>query len=76
MAERDWEQNNELNFNPQSLTLGSHKKVWWKCNKGHEWQAQLANRNYGNGCPYCAGQWAIQGETDLETNDPLLASEW
>ena len=76
MAEWDWEKNNELNFNPQALTLGSHKKVWWKCNKGHEWQAQLANRNNGNGCPYCAGQWAIQGETDLETNDPLLASEW
>ena len=76
MAEWHWEKNIELNFDPKTLTLGSHTKVWWKCSKGHEWQAQLANRNNGNGCPYCAGQWVIQGETDLETNDPFLAGEW
>ena len=36
MAEWNWEKNNELGLNPNELTLGSNKKVWWKYNKGHE----------------------------------------
>ena len=31
MAEWDWEKNNELGLSPQTLTLGSGKKAWWKC---------------------------------------------
>lgn len=31
----------------------SGTKVWWRCNQGHEWQATIANRNYGTGCPEC-----------------------
>jgi hypothetical protein len=53
MAEWNWEKNNELGLDPKTLTLGSGKKVWWKCDKGHEWQATIASRNHGNGCPYC-----------------------
>ena len=30
--------------------------VWWKCEKGHEWQAQIASRHWGNGCPQCANE--------------------
>ena len=30
------------------------KKVWWKCSKGHEWQAAIGSRNRGSGCPECA----------------------
>ena len=32
----------------------SKKKIWWGCPKGHEWQASIANRSHGTGCPYCA----------------------
>ena len=28
-------------------------KVWWRCSRGHEWQATISNRNYGTGCPAC-----------------------
>ncbi len=76
MEEWNWEKNNELGFNPKELTCGSHKKTWWKCKNGHDWQASIANRSNGNGCPYCAGQWVIQGETDLESNDAFLTQEW
>ena len=31
----------------------SNKKAWWKCPKGHEWQATITNRNKGVGCPVC-----------------------
>jgi hypothetical protein len=35
------------------VTPNSDKKVWWKCKKGHEWQAIIGSRNRGNGCPVC-----------------------
>ena len=76
MAEWDRKKNNELGFNPETLTLGSNKKVWWKCSKGHEWLAVIANRNKGFSCPYCSGRYIIKGENDLQSVNPLLAKDW
>ena len=76
MAEWNWEKNNELGFDPGNLTLGSHTKAWWKCSKGHEWLAEVKNRNIGIGCPYCSGRYAVKGENDLQTVNPDLAKEW
>ena len=76
MAEWDWKKNNELGFDPKVLTLGSNKKVWWECNKGHEWQATIKNRNKGNGCPYCSSRFVLIGYNDLQTANPSLAKEW
>ena len=74
MAEWDWEKN--IEFAPSQLTLGSHKEVWWKCIRGHEWQAKIYNRNIGKGCPYCSGQIVLKGYNDLQTINPNLAKEW
>ena len=74
MAEWNWEKN--VNLAPSKLTHGSNKKVWWRCNKGHEWQAIISHRSNGVGCPYCAGRHSIKGENDLQTVNPLLSSEW
>jgi len=76
MAEWNWEKNDELGFDPNKLTCGSHSKVWWKCSKGHEWQVAIADRNRGSGCPYCSGRYAIKGKNDLQTINPVLAEEW
>ena len=76
MAEWNWEKNTELNFDPKTLTLGSHTKAWWKCIKGHEWQTTISHRTNGSGCPYCAGQKVIKGHNDLQTSNPTLAQEW
>ena len=76
MAEWNWEKNNELGFDPRTLTLGSNKKVWWKCEKGHQWEAMIANRINGRKCPYCAGQKVLIGYNDLQTVNPNLANEW
>ena len=38
---------------PENFAESSGKKVWWKCKKGHEWQATIASRNSGTGCPIC-----------------------
>ncbi len=53
----------------------SHKKVWWVCEHGHEWQATVKSRFKGRGCPYCYGRIAIEGETDLATVNPVLAAQ-
>lgn len=63
-------------IDPAMLIVGSGKKVWWKCEKGHSWQAEIYRRSAGAGCPFCAGQKAIVGENDLKTAYPLLALEW
>ena len=74
MAEWNYEKNVDLD--PSKFTLGTDKKVWWKCQKGHEWQAVVSSRNKGSGCPYCSGYCAIKGENDLQTVNPNLAKEW
>lgn len=62
---------------PTEVTAASHKKVWWVCEKGHEWEAQIdAVTVMGCGCPYCAGKRAIPGETDLATLRPDLMEQW
>lgn len=76
IAEWDWEKNNELDFNPEKLTLGSHTKTWWKCSNGHEWQATIKDRNRGRGCPYCTSQKILKGYNDLQTINPILSKEW
>ena len=74
MAEWNWERNTDLD--PSKLTLGSGRKAWWRCSKGHEWQATIDSRNHGDGCPYCSRRNTIVGETDLQTVNPSLANEW
>ncbi len=76
MAEWNWEKNNELGLDPKTLTLGSGKKAWWKCSKGHEWQASMNSRSTGRACPYCANKKVLKGFNDLQTVNPNLSSEW
>ena len=74
MAEWNYEKNGDLN--PLELTAFSSKKVWWKCENGHEWMACVGDRSGGSRCPYCAGSLPIIGQTDLATVHPHLAKEW
>ena len=62
---------------PSEVTRGSNKKVWWKCSRGHEWQAHISIRaSQGTGCPYCANKRIIVGFNDLQSQYPALADEW
>ena len=36
-----------------SMAAGSHRKVWWRCEKGHAWRAEVQSRVRGSGCPRC-----------------------
>ena len=74
IEEWNYEKNGKLI--PAYVTIGSNKKVWWKCSKGHEWVDTVSHRTKGRGCPYCSGKKVLQGETDLKTLSPVLATEW
>lgn len=75
LAEWHWEKNI---LTPDQVTLKSSKSVWWKCktNPAHEWEARIANRAKGSGCPYCSGKKVFPGETDLATTHPLISAQW
>ena len=74
MREWHYEKNKEIDIN--NITSGSSKKVWWKCDKGHEWQAVIHTRRDGVGCPYCAGKKAIKGLNDFAFLHPEMLKEW
>ena len=63
---------------PEETLPGAHEKVWWKCDKGHSWQAAPFSRTKekGSGCPYCTGKKVLAGFNDLATLRPKLAKEW
>ena len=76
MAEWNWEKNNELGLDPNKITYGSNKKVWWKCKRGHEWEATISSRAFGNNCPYCSNKKVLVGYNDLATTHPELSKQW
>jgi hypothetical protein len=71
---REWNSTINGSLTPRDVAPNSHKKVWWICSKGHEWQALISNRNRGRGCPYCAGQ-AVCVDNCLQTLNPELAKQ-
>ena len=50
----EWDYDKNITLTPQEITKGSNKKVWWKCAKGHEWEARVNDRNRGTKCPICS----------------------
>ena len=73
---KEWNYEKNINLLPENYMGGSHKKVWWKCSKGHEWMAEIKSRCDGVGCPYCSNKLVLRGFNDLATTHPELASEW
>ena len=72
-----WDLARNVSLNPGDVTVGSHRKVWWKCEKGHSWEAAVYSVTVaGCGCPYCAGKAVLPGENDLKTLFPELAGQW
>ena len=58
------------------VTSGSDKKVWWICSRGHSYQASIASRANGKGCPICSGKKVLKGFNDFESHFPELAKDW
>ena len=73
---KEWHYIKNASVSPQHVTYGSNKKVWWICQRGHEFEASISNRINGKGCPYCSSKKVLEGYNDLQTTNPVLASEW
>lgn len=71
----EWSVKNEIK--PTQVSIGSHKKVIWKCKLGHEWEASVKSRTINKtGCPYCSHNKVLAGFNDLATVFPKVAAEW
>ena len=72
---KQWSKKNEIKS--IEVSIGSHKKVIWRCEKGHEWEAAVKSRTINKtGCPYCSHNKVLAGFNDLATLLPDIAAEW
>ena len=71
-----WDREKNFDLTPQMVMTGNSRKVWWRCEKGHSWQASIASRASGCGCPVCANRKILPGFNDFATTHPALAAEW
>lgn len=75
IPEWDFEQNA---ISPYEITSGTHRKVWWKCPKGHSWMTNVYVRaKMKCGCPICNHQ-IVDPESKNSFADlyPELLEEW
>ena len=41
---KEWDYDRNTS-SPSDVTVASGKKVWWRCSKGHEWEATISKRS-------------------------------
>lgn len=73
-----WHPTKNLPLMPRDVAIQSNKKLWWKCEKGHEWQSapkHLYRLAPSKRCPYCNDR-AVCAENSLLAKNPELAQEW
>ena len=71
-----WNYEKNANIDPLNIKPQSNIKLWWKCDKGHEWQTSPCSIYRGGRCPYCANQKLLKGYNDFATRYPELLKEW
>ena len=71
----EWSEKNVAK--PDEVMAGSPKKAFWKCGVCQgEWEARIADRVAGSGCPVCSFAKLQAGINDFATWYPDLAEEW
>ena len=72
-----WDAARNGDLTPDTVTASSGKRVWWRCDKGHTWQAAVyARTKQDAGCPYCSNRLVWQGYNDLASQAPEIAAQW
>ena len=75
----EWDQAKNGSLTPDNVSYASHKRVWWRCERGHEWKVAVYRRTIekrtiegrelkGIGCRQCA--------SGLSVYYPGVAAEW
>lgn len=71
----EWDQERNAPLTPETVTSGSSRYVFWRCEHGHAWRADIYSRaRRDTRCPYCAGILVQRGVNDLATLAPSLVS--
>ncbi len=72
----EWHPTLNGDLTPYNVKVNSGRKVWWKCEHGHEWEAIISSRTRenGNNCPICSNQIILIGYNDMWTINSNLAS--
>ena len=53
---KEWHPTKNYPLLPTEVGRASNKRVWWCCQKGHEWITMISNRTKGHSnCPHCYG---------------------
>jgi hypothetical protein len=60
--------------NAWELAPNTHRRLWWRCVLGHEWEASVDGRAAGSGCPWCSGRRVLPAKS-LAVRQPGLATE-
>ena len=72
-----WDREKNGILTPESVSVASNRKAWWRCEQGHEWEAHIHSRTGADsGCPYCTGRKVLVGFNDLATVYPTIANQW
>ncbi|MFF5254614.1 zinc-ribbon domain-containing protein [Streptomyces leeuwenhoekii] len=51
---------------PSDIVAGSNQRVWWRCVRGHEWQAYVGTRvHQRTRCPHCSQRHRSKAEVAL-----------
>ncbi|WP_329600119.1 zinc-ribbon domain-containing protein [Streptomyces pseudovenezuelae] len=71
-----WDSDRNGTLTPWMVSVGSSRKVHWKCPEGqdHRWRARVYKRTAGQGCRFCAGHEASE-TTSLLALRPDLAAQ-
>ena len=73
---KQWHPTLNGDLTPRRVTPSSDKRIWWRCQKGHERQVSPSNRvHFGTGCPFCSGK-RVSDDNCLERVLPHIARQW
>lgn len=72
----EWHPTKNTSFSFQDLSFRSHKKVWWVCDRGHEWEKEVYVRARGSNCPSCPVSRTSVGVNDISSTHPEIAAQW
>jgi hypothetical protein len=72
---KEWHKTKNNSLTSKDVVSGSSRKVWWKCNKGHEWEASIGHRSRGTSCPECSGR-RVGKDNNLSVKFPKVTKEW
>ena len=72
---KEWHPLKNGYLTPSDVHPRGKNRIWWLCDKGHEWLASVVLRDRGTNCPYCAGK-KPSAEYNLAIKHLHLVSEW